>query len=351
MEVCEVKSRMKRAYIIVLNFNGWQDTLECLESLMKLDDVQYRIVIVDNASSNNSVEKICAWAAGRLSATCQSKTPEIRQLVLPYMEGAKDFCIADGTIQNHLITLLINHENRGFAAGMNAGIKYALRHADCEYLWILNNDTVVRPESLKAAIARFDRAKESEKHAKNQRKLGIVSMYGYCYDNIETPNKRPISCGWNHWRGRVKELTDEEVKKENYRSYYGASFVISRECIEYVGLMDERHFLYMEEEDWAERLRRNDFYISFAMDAVIYHKEGRSVQRSQNPKDRWGDLIFRRSMILFTKQFFPWCLPMIYINLANQCLRAMIHRRFWWVHEMVKIMLHPEYLPKRGKTS
>ena len=332
---------MKCVYIVVLNYKGWQDTLECLESLLKLTYPHYRIVIVDNASPNDSVERLKDWAEGRCAASCKSKNPMLRSLVEPVSTTAHDVYVFDGRILDCPITLIAHSENRGFAAGMNVGIRYALRHADCEYVWILNNDTVVRPDALDEAMNIFGQTETADVTRRDGKRIGIVSMQGYYYDAPDVPNKVSAECGWNHWLGRSARVEECAAARGDYRSYYGASFMITRTCLEYVGLMDERRFLYMEEEDWAEQLRRNDFYIAFAPKAVVYHKEGQSTKHNWKHLSRWGALMGIRSAVLWTRKFFPWCLPTVYGHLLLRCGYSVLTHRFWRAKGIAQVMLHP----------
>ena len=122
--------------IVILNWNGAVDTIECLESLRKLQGVSYRITICDNASTDNSLSIIARWAEQQ-QMTCR--------LVKPGDEP-KAAC-AD-------ITLIDNGANLGFAAGNNTGIQYALAQVDVEYVWLLNNDTVVESDTLENLVRR-----------------------------------------------------------------------------------------------------------------------------------------------------------------------------------------------------
>ena len=104
-----------KVYIIILNWNGWKDTIECLDSIKKLTYINYSIIICDNASSDESKNKINEWLKNNVNIDA---------------------------------TLIVNKTNLGFAGGNNVGIKEALKQMDCKYVWILNNDTEVTPNSL-----------------------------------------------------------------------------------------------------------------------------------------------------------------------------------------------------------
>ena len=105
--------------IVLLNYNGWRDTLECLESLLKQTTAEWRAVVADNGSQDESLEQITYWIADRQA--------------------------------DRLIRLLPLDENYGFAKGNNKAIA-ATKNEQTDYYWILNNDTVVEPDCLEKMV-------------------------------------------------------------------------------------------------------------------------------------------------------------------------------------------------------
>lgn len=103
-------------YIIILNWNGYKDTIECLESLRENECQNYKVILIDNASSNESVLEL-----------------------KKYIDSSNSF---------ERIQLVENNENSGFAKGCNIGIDIAKKQTDCEYIWLLNNDTIVAKNSI-----------------------------------------------------------------------------------------------------------------------------------------------------------------------------------------------------------
>ncbi|MCE5214153.1 MAG: glycosyltransferase, partial [Methanobacterium sp.] len=98
--------------IVIVNWNGWEDTIECLKSLYHVNYTNFNIIIVDNHSQDDSVKKI------------------------------KDY------IENKKLILIVNDENYGFAEGNNIGIRYAQKNFNPDYILLLNNDTIVDKEFL-----------------------------------------------------------------------------------------------------------------------------------------------------------------------------------------------------------
>ena len=139
---------------ILVNWNGLDDTIECLESLFNSDYPDQRVVVVDNGSKDGSLAKLAAWAAGNLSV--RPKTSAVDDWV-PIACSKPVRCVTlslddvskgrgwEGAADLFLIDAKRNH---GFAGGVNIGIRFALLNSSVQYVWVLNNDTVVARDCL-----------------------------------------------------------------------------------------------------------------------------------------------------------------------------------------------------------
>jgi len=198
---------MKResCFIIILNWNGWSDTAECVESCLCLQGDAFRIVIVDNSSTDGSCE--------------------ILQLRFPG------------------ITIIRNSENLGFAGGNNVGIRYALENG-AEYIWLLNNDTTVAPDALSHLLSAAAEMKQGGIFGGKilfSDTPGIINSAG---GRINRITGQPSLTGYGERDdGRFDETREVETVS-------GCSFFIRSETVRNTGLMDERFFLYFEETDW-----------------------------------------------------------------------------------------------------
>lgn len=276
-------------HIILVNWNGWRDTVECIASLEGLEYPRVEIVVVDNGSTNDSVRE--------LRRHCPDHT------------------------------LLLSERNRGFAGGTNLGIRYAMRQG-ADYLWILNNDTVVEPESLDALLERM-------------RESGRTGICGSRLVYLDQPDVLQALGGgtYNRWLGitryigegapaRMKVDAGEIERQLAYVS--GASMLVSRRFIEEVGLMNEEYFLYYEELDWMERAEGR-FELGFAPDSIVYHKEGASIKANtlqRNRKSKLADYYQLRNRIRFTRNYHPFMLPTVYLGLCAALLNR-IYRLQW----------------------
>jgi GT2 family glycosyltransferase len=204
------------------------------------------------------------------------------------------------------LVLIETGANLGFAGGNNVGIRYALARGDCDYVWLLNNDTVVEPDSLSAMV----------RMAEADPKLGICGSQLRSYalpHEIQTLGGRRYS----RWSGRtwpLQELTTPRVSTTPGAPDYveGASMLISRRCLEAVGLLEESYFLYYEELDLTARARPA-FHFGYSPESVVYHKEGASIGSAHVKTKRsvLSDYYQARNRIVFSRRYHLWFLPSV----------------------------------------
>lgn len=303
-------------HIILLNWNGWQDTIECLESLLHLNYPDYTIVVCDNASSDGSLRKIAEWADAKLPPECAN--PQLSHLItsphrlpVPYRELARaEAESSSGTARTPLV-LIQNEANLGFAGGNNIGLRYALADSNCQYCWILNNDTVVEPDALAAMVRLMQRRPE----------VGLCGSLTLSYWNPRLVQAQG-GMTYNGWTGRVPKVTpyleaDLDVRPARMDYVNGASMLASRAFLDKIGLMEESYFLYFEELDWAMRAK-GKFALGYARDSVIYHKEGATIGTNLDRKKRslLSERYLSRNRVLFTRRFRPWALPTVLISVC-----------------------------------
>jgi len=309
----------QNVHIIVLNWNRWRDTIECLESLLHLDYPDYTLIVCDNASPDDSLKRIAEWANGQLAAECVN--PQVSYLIspphrtpVPHQELTREAVESSLGTHRFPLVLIQNGDNLGFAAGNNVGIRYALTNPKCQYCWILNNDTVVEPGALSAMVYLMQQRPD----------LGLCGSLNLDYGN----SKVVLAQGgmrYNRWTGRVPKvppyLVDDLDSRPARMDYInGASTLASRNFLETVGLMEESYFLYFEELDWAMRAK-GKFALGYARDSVIYHKEGATIGSKRNRRERslLSDQYLSRNRVLFTRRFVRWALPTVLISV---CLAA-----------------------------
>ncbi len=150
----------QKVSIIILNWNGWEDTIECLESLYQINYPNYDVIVVDNGSQNESVEMIKNYASGELSV--ESDFFEYKKFNKPikiFEYSAKELESLQIINENYYnldsnnkLILIKNEVNSGFSEGNNIGINFSLQFLNSNYILLLNNDTVVDKNFLNELV-------------------------------------------------------------------------------------------------------------------------------------------------------------------------------------------------------
>ncbi|MEH6585726.1 MAG: glycosyltransferase family 2 protein [Halioglobus sp.] len=322
-------------YIILLNWNGWRDTIACLESIFQSRDSDFRVVVCDNSSSDGSLTKISAWARGEISAELPAD-PRLKKLVgslsrpANYLSlTANEICDKSFTDSGESLILIDNGKNDGFAAGNNVGLRYALDQPDMSHVWILNNDTLVDPFCL-ANMRRRLRQESTPK---------VCGSVIHFFDNPETIQ----AIGGNRFNTRTgvalesegrfrpeQELDDCESIAEDIAYVSGCSMLIPRYLLQTVGLLNEDYFLYYEEIDWFTRAGR-EFRPCIAADAHIYHREGGSIGSPswrQGTPSLLADFHIFRSKHIFMRKYHPGNIFWSYSSSLKEVGKRIIRGQF-----------------------
>ena len=218
-----------RVSIIILNWNGLEDTVECMESLKKITYHNYEIIVVDNDSKGNDAQ------------------------VLEDKFG--DY-----------VRLIRNNKNYGYTGGNNIGIRYVADNSAPDYFLILNNDTIVAPDFLGQMI----------KVAESDASIGIVGPKVYYY---HFPKRIQSAGGKVNMRtGQASLIGVKEIDAGQYDTQQevdcvsGCCLLIKKEVIQKVGLFDESYFCYWDETDYCFRAREAGYKVLYIPEAKIWHK-------------------------------------------------------------------------------
>ncbi|NJE26464.1 glycosyltransferase family 2 protein [Thermococcus sp. MV5] len=273
--------RYPRVSIIILNWNGWRDTVECLESLYRITYPNYDVIVVDNGSKDDSIEKIKEYAEGKLKVNSKFFEYTLNNKPIKVFEISEDDA-REGKFNRPLyekfdpdrrIILLKNKDNYGFAGGNNVGIKFALSVLNSDYILLLNNDTVVDRRFLDELV----------KVAESDDRIGIVGSKIYYYnfngriDIIQFGGQR-----LNMFSGVGKVLYKNWIDNNingviESDVINGASMLISRKVFDEIGLFYEPYFLYFEETDFCVRAKRSGYKSVVCMGSRVWHKVGAST--------------------------------------------------------------------------
>ena len=275
-------------YIIILNWNGWKDTIECLESIQKIIYENYRLVIIENGSEDVSLTKICLWA---------------KKLKLQTVLYGKYQAENGGTLEQEIqlnnttskqkIVIINNEENLGFAAGANVGIRYAIS-SGADYVWLLNNDTTVEKHTLNRMINDFS---GKEKYR------GITPKIVH----YENPNLI-----WNAgsdftWYGGLKRNLNHKKLLKKKEQTFPVSFITNCASIypvklfEEVGLLSEDSFMGEEDYEFSKRLEGLNIKIACNKNSIVYHKVGQSTKSANKIGSLYAEYLTR---LITIKKFY-----------------------------------------------
>lgn len=317
-----------RVWIVLVNWNGWRDTIECLESVFRLDYPNFRVIVCDNASSDGSLEHIQRWANG--CVPYESPPNALSHLSWPPLSKPVQFDLVsdakniDRPESEAPLLLVDTGGNLGFAGGNNVGIRLALGDPACSFVWLLNNDTVVETNCLAEMVGTASRDPS----------IGVTGSVNCFYSRPEVV--QALGGGWFSWRRvraglhahnfRRAELTPACIREAELKLDWvsGASMLVSRSFIERVGAMEERYFLYYEEIDWALR-SRGVFVNALALSAVLYHKAGSST--GEGNESAFSIYTMYRSRFKLYRKLVPHWLWACYLRSLKELVFALLKVR------------------------
>lgn len=311
---------MKKISPIILNYNNAKDTIECVSSLLLSDTAPYSIIIVDNKSTDASCSEIKEWLE------TLSHPMDIEEQKTLWHSNSCSQAWTFTYPSNIRILLMVAKSNKGYAAGNNIGLSLAFAEG-ADAAWILNNDTVVAQDALRAMSDKLF----SQPH---YGLCGSCVLYYYIKDRVQCRGggKTNYWTGFSRLNGNGQTIqtahdTSEQEVEDSINFIYGASVMVTQSFFETVGEMDEDFFLYCEEQDWACRNNKR-FGLAYASKAIVFHKEGATTgwpASKGNLRNLW--LITRSRVLLFSKHA-PWSLPVVFCGIAYAGVRLLARRFF-----------------------
>lgn len=245
---------MKKVSVITVNFNQPKVTEELLGSINS-DYPNIEVIVVDNGSKYNTVPE---W---------EIKYPDVK--------------------------FIRSETNLGFAGGNNLGIKHAIG----DYLFLVNNDTEFTPGLVETLVKVLDDNESVgmiSPKIKYYNNKNLIQYAGYTEMNFYTCRNRCIGLRETD-NGQYDHITGPTAY------CHGAAMMLRKEAVDKAGLMNENFFLYYEEVDWCEHIKRAGYQAYVCTDALIYHKESVSVGK----KSRLKEYFMNRNRILFTRRNAP----------------------------------------------
>lgn len=302
-----MSSEQTHVSLIILNWKGWKDTIECLESVLKSKYENYHIILIDNYSEDNSIKKIKAWALTENSDTIHSN---FQDLIIPkakrplplfelfvnnqtsYKNNLKEKL--PNTIPDKAIILVHNSENVGFAAGNNIGIKIDNVLFNSSYLYHLNNDTVIEPDTIPQLLNFFN----------NHHYVGAATSAIYNY--FEPQTIANMGGKLTPWASR-RYYTES---KDSVTFLTGCALMVRKKIFDNFGLFSEKFFFGEEDFEFSLRLRKNKVKVACVFNSRVYHKEAFSSKKFyRNNLQKMFIYIFNRVINMRDYYSYPvWCL-------------------------------------------
>ncbi|MBP3844929.1 MAG: glycosyltransferase family 2 protein [Prevotella sp.] len=288
--------------IITINYNGLKDTCELIDTL-PLNDSTLEVIVVDNGSTHD----------------------EATDIELRYPQ----------------VTVIRSNRNLGFAGGNNLGIKAA--HG--KYLFFLNNDTIIRGQKLEVGSKSLfqpliNRLDSSEK-------IGMVCpKIRFSWENhpIQYAGYTPLSkiTLRNHSVGYGEEDKGQYDTAHSTPYAHGAAMMVKREVIEKAGIMPEYYFLYYEELDWSEMIRRAGYEIWYEPACTVYHKESQATGQHSPLKTYYitrNRLIFAQRNIHGTTKYLTYAYLLIAVA-TRDILKYLCKARIDLAKATIKGIIH-----------
>ena len=265
--------------IILVNYNGYQDTIECLKSLKELEYHNYEVIIVENGSKD-------------------------------YEKVKNDRFLNDNAI------VILEKENGGFSAGNNIGIKYALENGT-DYVFLLNNDTTIDKNAIKYLV----------EIAENDNKVGIATGNIYYYSQ---PDKLWYSNGIYNYKKGATYMVNDATAEVSF--ICGCMMLIRKDTIEQIGMLSDDFFLYSEDTEYVCRAVKAGWKLKWTPEAKVYHKISASTVENSD----FQQYYMIRNNLVIVKEYGTHKLYG-YIYRLYQSLKAIINkncslRAIWWAY-------------------
>jgi len=249
--------------IVTLTWNTTEVTCDFLHSLNRHNTyLNVEVIVVDNGSKEDP------------TAVFKSIYPEVK--------------------------VILNGKNLGFTGGNNVGI----RAAKGDYLFIVNNDTEITPRLLEGLLEIFDLYPNAGIVSPKFHyffKKGTIEYAGYNTVNIFTGRNGMVGCQ------EIDNGQYDEIMETNYA--HGGGMMVPRKIIDEVGGLPEQFFIYYEEFDWCEQIKRKGYKVYYQPKSLIYHKESMTTGKASPFKTFYHT----RNRILFMRRNIPWTSFIIFL--------------------------------------
>lgn len=338
-------------YILLVNYNQWENTIECLDSITRNSNHNYKIILVDNASKNESADKIILWLrAQTIQFTLYKKEKD--NTIIPIDNEFEENITLDSSntlcdVELSRISFVINNSNRGLADAWNIATSLLGNCNYDDYVWYLGSDTVIPSDTINVLYSYISMNP-------NIRAFGTTSLFYYDKERIQC-------CGLGYgsswlgvykhlFQGKIyKEINDntlrkklESIKSKN-RYIYGNSMIFKFDVIKQVFPFCVDYFIYYEELDIMQKLESQNIDIGICYKCLVYHKEGGTIRANGNIKNPLSEYYFLRNSIIFTKKYFPYKIFTIYLVSILRIINRIRKGYYKIALMMILILFNPAY--------
>src|SRR3989344_804558 len=285
---------MKKVFISIINFNGKKNTIECLKSIdnLNITGVDFNVVVVDNASK----EKLD---------------------------------LKENFLKNVPLKIILNNKNLGFSGGHNLGVNYALSN-NADYIVILNNDTILDKNLIYELLNAFNKdssigivspkiyfAKGHEFHKERYKDKDLGKVIWYAGGVMDYKNII------GRHRGVDEIDTGQYDKISSIDFATGCCMAVRREVFEKIGMLDEKYFLYYEDNAFSQKAKKAGFSIMFQPKSVVWHRNAEAAGGSGSPLQ---DYYISRNRLLFGLKYAPLRSK---VALIKESIKLLVIGRQW----------------------
>lgn len=292
--LCIQKVMNPKITILILNWNGWEDTIECLESLCNINYPDFNVILVDNASEDESIERIEYFCINKVRKGLKSRDYNFKFLIHEESEYNSVTSNDNEKWFNKELILLKNSKNYGYAKGNNIGMIFALRVFNPDYILLLNNDTVVEENFLTELIKATD----------NQGKVGIYSpkLLNYVNPKIIDSTGHVFRLGRLIDRGFGKRDKNQYDNKTKIIGAKGAAGLYKREMLQSIGLFKEDYVTSYEDAELSWRAYRHRWNAKYVPKSIVYHKGEKSITKDSKKVSYFRNLSLK-NMTITVKEY------------------------------------------------
>ena len=277
-------------YIIIVHYNSLPETINCIKSIYTSSNKNYKIILVDNYSSDNSLAIL-----------------------------KKEY-----KIDNKIVFIESNY-NGGYAYGLNLGIKFSLKENKCTHLWLINNDVVITENTLKELL--ISDKSTNEKYIWGSK---ILNM-----DNTV----QSVGCKLNKYfmtsSHNYKNSNDSfNITNNEFDYIHGCSIFLKKDLIRSIGFLDENYFLFYEDVDFSYSAKLNKIALGISKESKIFHKENITVKKMNY------QYLATLNRIKFARKYFKNMLPFVYLGIFYEIFKNLCLLRFNRNYLLIKHLIH-----------